>query len=361
MYSTCLFCHASLGDNQAIERFPVGRRLAFDAEKARLWVVCRRCGQWNLSPLEERWEAIEACERAFRDTRRRVQGENVGLARLPEGLELVRIGRALRPEFAAWRYGDQFGARRRRMLIGGTSIAAAGGALAVGAPLLGTAAIMAAPVLFLGINVAAVTLALRTNVLVPHPDGGRLLVTLNERAHVRLVQRPVDDGGWGLDVPYQSRIMGDVPWWRHSLNLPPEGTAHLGGAAALHAAGLLLPKINGSGAAARQVQDAVTLIEQAGGPERWFAEAAARTSAWAAASTWGDTGALRYLPAPARLALEMAAHEEEERRALEGELAELEARWRDAERIAAIADDLLLPRPVHDRLARLRTRPDRRD
>ena len=26
MYSTCLFCHASLGANEAVERFPVGRR-----------------------------------------------------------------------------------------------------------------------------------------------------------------------------------------------------------------------------------------------------------------------------------------------------------------------------------------------
>lgn len=31
MYSACLFCHASLGANAAIEHFPVGRRLAFDS------------------------------------------------------------------------------------------------------------------------------------------------------------------------------------------------------------------------------------------------------------------------------------------------------------------------------------------
>ena len=39
----------------------------------------------------------------------------------------------------------------------------------------------------------------------------------------------------------------------------------------------------------------------------------------------------------------MAAHEDAERRALEGELARLQAEWREAEEIAAIADDLLLP------------------
>ncbi len=30
-----------------------------------------RCLRWNLSPLEERWEAIEQCERLFGDTQLR--------------------------------------------------------------------------------------------------------------------------------------------------------------------------------------------------------------------------------------------------------------------------------------------------
>src|ERR1700742_1931615 len=117
MYSTCIFCHADLGKNESIEHFPVGRRLAFDEVRGRLWVVCRKCERWNLSPIEERWEAIEDCERLFRATRLRVSTDNVGLARAAEGLELVRIGSPLRPEMAAWRYGDQFGRRRRRSMI----------------------------------------------------------------------------------------------------------------------------------------------------------------------------------------------------------------------------------------------------
>lgn len=59
MYNTCMFCNRSLGTNEVIEHFPVGRRLAFDAAKGRLWVVCKGCERWNLSPLEERWEAVE--------------------------------------------------------------------------------------------------------------------------------------------------------------------------------------------------------------------------------------------------------------------------------------------------------------
>jgi nitrogen fixation protein len=49
------------------------------------------------------------------------------------------------------------------------------------------------------------------------------------------------------------------------------------------------------------------------------------------------------------VALEMALHEEQERRAMNGELAELEAMWRHAEEIAVIADclpDLLTPDTV---------------
>jgi hypothetical protein len=109
MYRTCLFCSNDLGHNEAIEHFPIGRRLAFDAAKGRLWVVCRKCERWNLTPLEERWEAIEECERAFRGTRLRLSTDEIGLARLKEGLDLVRIGDPQRPELAAWRYGDQFG------------------------------------------------------------------------------------------------------------------------------------------------------------------------------------------------------------------------------------------------------------
>jgi hypothetical protein len=50
----------------------------------------------------------------------------------------------------------------------------------------------------------------------------------------------------------------------------------------------------------------------------------------------------------------MAVNEENERRALEGELAFLEAAWNDAEEIAAIADRLTLPRDVDETLDSLR-------
>ena len=137
MYSTCLFCHATLGANEAVEHFPVGRRLAFDAAKGRLWVVCRKCERWNLTPVEERWEAIEECERSFRDTKLRVSTDQIGMSRLGEGLELVRIGKPLRPEFAAWRYGDQFGRRQRRTQLNYSAGYAAMLGMQFGGPVIG--------------------------------------------------------------------------------------------------------------------------------------------------------------------------------------------------------------------------------
>src|SRR5215211_1905655 len=107
MYRSCLWCNASLGHNELLPSFPVGCRFAFDARKGRLWVICPHCDRWNLTPLDERWEAIEQCERLFRGTRLRWSTDRIGLAQLAEGrgIDLVRVGDALRPELAAWRYG----------------------------------------------------------------------------------------------------------------------------------------------------------------------------------------------------------------------------------------------------------------
>jgi hypothetical protein len=66
------------------------------------------------------------------------------------------------------------------------------------------------------------------------------------------------------------------------------------------------------------------------------------------------------LPKEVLLALEMVTHEESERRALEGELAVLEAAWKEAEEIAAIADDLLVPDEAKRRITALKRGDDTR-
>ena len=68
-----------------------------------------------------------------------------------------------------------------------------------------------------------------------------------------------------------------------------------------------------------------------------------------------DSGhVLSSLPKEVRVALEMASHEEQERRALEGELALLEAAWKEAEEVAQIADDMFLPASTSARLEELK-------
>jgi hypothetical protein len=64
------------------------------------------------------------------------------------------------------------------------------------------------------------------------------------------------------------------------------------------------------------------------------------------------------LPVAHRLALEMALHEENERRALEGELFALEEAWRSAEEVAGISDTLLVAPSVDEQLNRLRDGKD---
>src|SRR5215211_6943824 len=114
MYRHCIYCSADLGANESLEAFPVGRTVAFDGAKGRLWAICPKCARWNLAPLEERWEPVEEAEKAFAETRLRVQRENVGIAKLRDGTRLVRVGAALTGELAAWRYGEQFARRRLR-------------------------------------------------------------------------------------------------------------------------------------------------------------------------------------------------------------------------------------------------------
>lgn len=248
MYSTCLFCHGDLGANEVIEHFPVGRRLAFDASKGRLWVVCRKCERWNLTPLEERWEAIEECERGFSETRLRISTDNIGLARLREGLELVRIGGALRPEVAAWRYGDQFGRRRtRHMMLTGAAFAAVGGLVVLG-PVTGIIASggWGTWQVINGLHRAYQSRRVRARLRLPGSETV-LRIRKNELDHAAIIR---SDDGWALRVTRKEgpghrtgrRRAGGVPF-RSSAIRPYLFT----GRDALQAASKLLPAINEKG------------------------------------------------------------------------------------------------------------------
>jgi hypothetical protein len=342
MYSTCLFCNGSLGANTVIEEFPVGERLAFDSAKGRLWVVCRRCERWNLTPVEERWEAIESCERRFRDTRLRISTDNIGLARLREGLELVRIGAPQRPEFAAWRYGDQFGRRRKRKIIRvGVGVGAIGG-VAAGLVTAGVAAGVSFAGGWWALSRAAeagykrIVYGNPKEVVahVPVPGKPHLALRRKDLPKVQLGLEPSGAGQWRILVPDPDNLMAV-----HASTDPCY--VQLTGDNAIRAAGVILPAVNWEGASAVELSKATDLVEQVDSVEQLFEEAVTRRAK--VRSTDADLALTAY-HAPMRLALEMAAHEESERRALEGELTQLVAAWKQAEEIAAIADNLL-PEP----------------
>ena len=349
MYSTCLFCHSDLGANEAIEHFQVGRRLAFDAAKGRLWVVCRKCERWNLTPVEERWEAIEECERGYRATKLRVSTEHIGLARLSEGTELVRIGAPQRPEFAAWRYGDQFGKRRKKQL------ALAGAAMAGAALIVPLGAAIGAS-LFVGgtgsWNLAQLTvMALHRNKIVARiksPDGEQMIVRRHHVEDAMLLRREYERS-WGLRLQYGTA----KSWWQYDSQ---DDTAVVYGEEAMRIAGQILPNMNRGGASKKKLKEAIALIERQSDADSFFRAAAkvADMPNWDHLRSSDERGTLENLPSEVLLALEMLSHEESERRAMEGELQVLEEAWREAEEIAAISDNLFLPTEISTRLAKMK-------
>ena len=342
MYSTCAFCDAGLARNERIEHFPVGRRLAYDAAKGRLWVICRACAQWNLAPVEERWEAIEECERLYRGLRTRVATDQVGMARLYDGLgplDLVRIGAPLRPEMAAWRYGAQLTDRRRRSLVqfAGASTLGLGAALAAtGLVALGVPAIAGGAVLgALSWSMGRTTFRKSRPLVLTADDGQTLGMGREEIFRVGLRDAP-DPGSFRLVVDVIRTVTQSVG----RLEVPVNHGAdyrHLTftGAEAWRGARVLLPRINGIGATAAAVREAVEGIDRAGSPDAYVGQALKEIRR--RGLLYSPIGAF---PREIRLALEMVMHEEVERRAMQGELDLLAEAWRRAESTAAIADSL---------------------
>lgn len=372
MYSTCLFCHGELGANEVIEPFPVGRRLAFDAAKGRLWVVCTRCARWNLTPLEERWEAIEECERVFRETKLRVSTDNVGMARVREGLELIRIGKALRPEIVVWRYGAANRARRRRSVLIAITAPAVGALLAAnffGVVSAGSLAVLAGGASnLLTDQVDKLLRGRHRPLMLPH-EGRTLIVKRDQALAAQIVAN--DGDRWALQLDHR------------------RGRVVIADETRLQRLAAIMASVNDTGVSVKSVKQGEQLLTEAASVDRLIASHGARsdlskakavrfqcppdespyyfnqkTAAERAAqgSFWHRPAipveearaSIFRLPAPIRAALEMAANEEAERRAMEGELAALEESWREAEEIASIADNLFLPDSVNEAMKRLR-------
>lgn len=349
MYRHCIFCSSDLRANEALPEFPVGHRVAFDGARGRLWAICPRCHRWNLAPIEERWEALESAERLFRDARLRVQSENVGLARLPDGFELVRVGDAVPGELAAWRYGRELVSRRRQYMVGL-------GGLAV---LTATSSILQfaglAPVAVLAYWGIIAHQSRRQRQVLQRISGaetpGGLPMTLRY-SHLGGARLTTMEGGMALMLPFVPTVPGVA-----------ERTLVLRGATARAVLGKALVRSNGAGAKLRQLDGALALLAEARSPDEYLRSKAIEQAGigFPYDDDEGDTDFRRVLRRPGPpvklaagelLALEMALHEDSERAALEGELAALRAAWREAEEIARIADALPGEPPEDRRVGR---------
>lgn len=318
MYRHCIFCTAALGENQTLERFSVGAQVAFDPEKGRLWCICVRCRRWNLAPIEERWEAVEDAEQSFRSTSLRAHHENIGIARLPGGMLLVRVGLAPPGELAAWRYGTELQRRRRQH----------------------------------GIRQAVnVVSAMTLGVWLPSTyTEGRRVVLAGKEKPLRLAQLAGAEfkrgpDGIRFDLQARERWFGSVP------------RVSLGAGEAEAVLGRVLTAVNHRGADSNLLEVALGKLAQAGTAARylhrlggtdaepaegWSLELRRWKDSWCLAKA-GKKGSYEYstvVEEPLTVAMEMALQEELEREALAGHLAQLKHAWREAEEIAAIADAL---------------------
>lgn len=349
MYTRCPSCTRPLGGNEALEHFPVGRRLAFDTGKGRLWVLCARCRSWNLAPIEERWEAVEEAERAFEGAALGAGTEHIAIGRLAEGTELIRIGEARAPELAGWRYAKRISDRWKRAQIvgavGTTAWVVLGPAGSFGplAPLVVTG--------FVGWGIWDRVRKRGRRLEIPRDDGPPRIVTRGRLGHIHLVAE--EDG------PVSEPGSDDAPGWSLEVRSPGYPALVIPPDLRNRALRLSLLELNKSIGRPAHVDKALDRVVRAGDPARLAglaARALGEDRPWGHHMGWPfrERTALRAADPVLRLAVEIAANEEVERRALEGELQLLEREWREAEELAAISDDLLIPAWARRRIAEWR-------
>lgn len=332
MFTRCLFCHSALPANETVEHFPHGRRVAFDPGRGRLWAICESCRRWNLAPIESRWEALEELDKLVTDKGRTIsQSDNIALIRAAD-VEVVRVGKATKlVEEAWWRYSRELRERRSRhnklsWIETGTFLLISLSAGGMWWMFSGDALNKLARWHKYG------RLAWRGEAVCPRCGGELREIRFNHTN--RLIIVPGQEESVALEFrclkcPYVSNA----------------GQIRIEGVAAEHLLRRTLAWHHFSGASENRVREATRVIESAGSAEQFARSLASR--------------ALKIENLEQRtnrtetIALEIALNDDTERRLLELELAELEARWREEEELASIVDDELTPVPALERLRRM--------
>lgn len=306
---------------------PVGRGVAYDQERGRLWVVCPTCGRWNLCPFEERWEVLEECARLSDTALLREATAEVSLLQHRQGLSMIQLGRPSLGELVSWRYARNLVGRRRRfaaaMLVTGATGGlvlggiAAGWSVAVG--LIGTLS-----------SIPALVEIRRGVVDLTSAKGQRLVCTAPMLRGLSF--HPGDSNGVTLRVRTRNAGLQEVTG---------------------EDAGILLaramPYINETGGTTDAALSAAQAIHEHGGVERFLQVIAQdrglhrRSVLRAVLGRPRIEGAIFRFPKPMQLALEAVSHFDQEDRAMSGEMQRTLAEWRSAEAEAEISDRLLEP------------------
>lgn len=326
MYRTCAFCNATLDGDGGPSGLGVGRRLAFDEWKGRLWVVCPRCARWNLAPLDDRLERIDALARAARDGRVKAATEQVALIRWNR-YEVVRVGRPPRTELATWRYGERLHARHRERLkvVVPASVAIVGLAIAVNVAAGGSLGLLVWNLPSIADTLYMRIVGNRRVPLLDPPVCERCGAAMELRARHVQFARVVPEAGADLAVMLscpQCHREGALVTGPDAAQVLRQGLAYL----------------NANRSGRRRAAEAAGVIDAAGGSDRLLREVA------------GQGDRLRSIRPQRRLALEIAVDEQTE-------VQDLERQWRDAEELAEIADGTLsASADIEEQLRRLRRR-----
>src|SRR5262245_10392564 len=310
MFRSCAFCNADFDGDGGPSGLGVGRRLAFDEWKGRLWVVCPRCSRWNLTPFDDRLERIEALARVASQGRIAASTDQVALIRW-QRYDLVRVGKPPRVELATWRYGERLRSRQRERLkvVVPLTIAAIGLGIAANVAAGGGFGVVVWNIHRIADGIYLRIVGGRKVTLVESPIcascGSVMQLRARHVQHARVVPDSHADMAVVLSCPRCKR----------------EG-AQVTGSDATQVLRQGLTYLNLARGGRRKAEDAAREVDGVGGPDQLVRDIARRELT------------LRSLRPERGLALEMAVDER-------AEVEELERQWKEAEEIADIADGTL--------------------
>jgi hypothetical protein len=326
VYATCAFCSGELGGDGGASGLGVGKRFAYDGWKSRAWVICQRCGRWNLTLVDDRLDVIAALERMAAAGRVAATTDQVALVRAGP-YDVVRVGKPPRIEIAGWRYGERLKARERERMkvVVPVTVAVIGATVALNVVAGGSIGgfLWQVPNLSSSIYTGIVGYR-KVNIEPPVCARCGAIMVLRARhvQHARLSRTAHQDLALLLRCPRCEEV--------GALLEGPDAELAL-----RH--GLTYLNLKKGKRVKRKAEEAASYVERHGGPEALLATAARNEIR--VSTLRGAEG----------LAMEMAVDEQ-------AEVRDLEREWRRADEIAEIADNLVVPPAVEQQLKDLKAR-----